>query len=378
LLLAVAVGLIVYVSLYPFRVDAGGPGMLQALGQLTWARASRSDMLNNLLLYVPLGFCLVLMIEPRFRRMAALALATLAGAALSLAMELTQASIAPRVPSLTDLTLNTAGTLVGALAGSTWHAFGARMTPDARPVNRSRTVAGGIVALWILMQLWPLIPDPSLGQLKRAVRPLATPSFDAGEITAYLIGWLVVAQALFHLARGHRAVDVLLITIAVVLVGRAFVIGGTWRVNELVALALLLPSLVLLNRLAEPRRCALLAAALAAWLAWTALGPAAGRLHRLGVDWPALPDFLARRPPPLPQLAGKGFSYVGLAWLLAGAGLLPHVSAMLTVLFAALVCLLAIGAPGAATGWADIVIATVAGLIVISWMPRIAPAVRRR
>src|SRR5512134_2003381 len=185
LLLAVAVALILYVSLYPFRLDTGGPTALQALGLLTWARASRTDMLNNVLLYVPLGFCVALIVEPRWGRVAALAVATLAGAVLSLTMELVQASIAPRVPSLTDLTLNTAGTAVGALAGSAWHAFGTRMTPNRPPVNRSRAVAAGIVLLWILMRLWPLTPDASLRQLKSAVRPLMSPSFDAAEIAAY-------------------------------------------------------------------------------------------------------------------------------------------------------------------------------------------------
>ena len=54
-LLAVVVGLILYVSLYPFRFAADGPGVLEALRAMTWARAGRGDVLNNVLLYLPLG-----------------------------------------------------------------------------------------------------------------------------------------------------------------------------------------------------------------------------------------------------------------------------------------------------------------------------------
>ena len=370
LLLAVAVLLILYVSLYPFRFETGGPSMLAALELLTWARASRGDMLNNVLLYAPLGFCLALIVEPRLGRIAALAAAVILGAVLSLAMELLQASIAPRVPSLTDLTLNIGGALAGAFAGSTWHAFGARMAPQGAPVNRSRAVAAAIVTLWIVMQLWPLLPDASLGQLKRAVRPLFTPQIQVAETAAYLIGWLVVAQAVLHLVRRQRALDVLLIIIAAVLVGRTFVAGSYLSADLLAALLLLLPSLVLINRFGERTRSAVLAAGLAAWLVWPALASLIGNLRGFAFDWPAFPDFLTRRPPPLPQLAGKAFSYLSLGWLLAGAGLLPHVAAGLTVLVAVLLCALSLGIPGTAPGWADVAVAIVTAIIITRWMPR--------
>ena len=244
--------------------------MLAAVELLTWARASRGDMLNNVLLYMPLGFCVALIVEPRFGRAAAMGAALIAGAALSLSMELLQASIAPRVPSLTDLTLNAVGALAGTLGGSAWHAFGSRIAPQGAPVSRARAVAVLIVALWLVMRLWPLLPDASLGQLKRAVRPLFTPHIRLAETAAYLIGWLIVAEAVFHLVRRQRAVDVLLVIIAVVLVGRTFVAGSMLTVDLIAALVLLLPSLVLISRLGERPRAALLAALLVAWLAWPA------------------------------------------------------------------------------------------------------------
>jgi VanZ family protein len=133
LLLSVFVGLIAYVSLFPFRFDPQGPTMLEALRHLEWARASRGEMFNNVLLYLPFGFCCALAVEPRFGRRAGIVVAVVCGAALSLTMELLQASIAMRVTSLKDLTLNTAGAALGAVCGSAWHLLDARMAPGRIP-----------------------------------------------------------------------------------------------------------------------------------------------------------------------------------------------------------------------------------------------------
>lgn len=369
-LLVVAVGLILYVSLYPFRFTADGPGVLETLRAMTWARAGRGDMLNNVLLYLPLGFCLVLALEPRFGRGAALLAAIVAGALLSLAMEVAQASIAIRVPSLRDLALNVAGAAAGAVAGSAWHALGARMAPRAGPRGRAGAVAIALLVLWVIARLWPLLPDPSLGQVKRAVRPLLSPQLAWSELAAFLVGWLVVAQAVMHLSRRERGVDALLVVIAVVLVGRVFVGGSVLELAEIVALAMLLPALVLLSRVEERTRQALVAALLAAWLAAVAVAPVLAGTAELALKAPSLGEFLGRAAPAPPELAGKAFAYLGLAWLLAGAGLYPHVAGGFTVLLLLVLGMLQSGAAAPAYGWADLALAAVAGVVVARWTPR--------
>lgn len=370
LLLAIVVAMIVYASLYPFRFEADWPSIGGALRRLDWARASRGDMFNNVLLYLPLGFCIALIVEPRFGRLAAIATSLAGGALLSLAMEVTQVSIAVRVPSLTDLSLNAAGALAGAVCGSAWHSLGARMTPHSNPQGRSATVALAILVLWLLARLWPLVPDLSLGQLKRAAQPLFSPRLTLPELAAYFVGWLVVAQAVFHLVRRQRSVDAFLVVIAVVLVGRTLTRGNALEAAELAALALLLPVLVLISRVEDRGRAALLVAALGSWLAAIALLPALGGTTPAGIEIPASAGFLGQTPPPAPQLAGKGFSYLALAWLLTGAGLFPHVAAGITVLLVLLLCLLQLGVEGGVYTWIDLVIAVVAGVMVTRWMPR--------
>jgi VanZ family protein len=377
LLLAAVVALILYVSLYPFRFHAEAPAILETLRQLDWARAGRSDMFNNVLLYVPLGFCMALVVEPRFGRLWGIVVGAASGALLSLTVEVAQASITQRVPSLTDLSLNVTGALIGAIGGSIWHALDARMTPRSNPIGRSGAVALTVLVLWLIARLWPLWPDASLRQIKRAVRPLFTPDVSWTELAAFFVGWLVVAQAVFHLARRQRSVDAFLLVIAVVLVGRTFTAGNTLVFAELAAIAILLPVLVLLSRVEDRGRSALLAAALGTWLAAVALLPAMRGAPEVSLEMPAITEFLSRNPPPPAQLAGKGFSYVALAWLLTGTGLMPHVAAGVTVLLVLLLCLLQVGAVAPSYGWIDLVIAVIAGLMVARWMPRgLAPGRR--
>jgi VanZ family protein len=367
LLLAIFVALILYVSLYPFQFGTDGPTAMEVLRDLSWARASRGDMLNNVLLYVPLGFCIALTVEPRFGRLTGIATGLVGGALLSITMEIMQGSIATRVPSLTDLSLNAAGSLAGAIGGSAWHALGVRMTPHANPAGRSGAIALVVLVLWLIARLWPFVPDASLRQLKRAVRPLFTPEIGWTDLAAFFVGWLVVAQAVFHLARRQRSVDVFLIVIAAVLVGRTFTAGNTLEFAELAAIALLLPVLVLISRVEDRGRSALLAAALGTWLASVALLPALAGARDVAVELPALGEFLGRNAPPPAELAGRAFSYVALTWLLAGTGLFPHVAAGITVLLVVLLGLMQAGAATPVYGWIDVVIAIIAGILVTRW-----------
>jgi glycopeptide antibiotics resistance protein len=378
LLLVVIVALILYISLFPFEFAADRPSWSAALLSMSWARASRSDMFNNVLLYAPLGFCLALVLEPRFGRNAALLLATLGGAAMSLTMELLQASIELRVPSLTDLTLNSAGALAGAFAGSAWHAFGTRITPQGAPVSRSRTVAVIIVALWVLSRLWPLLPEPGLRQVKEAVRPLLDPQLSLTELAGFFVAWLVVAQALVHLARRHRAVDALLIVVATVLVGRAIVEHGTLVFAELVAIGLVVPALVPLSRIEDRTRCLWLAVMLVTWLAWIVIARILAADVPFDVSADALERFLTDSPPSPAQLFGKAFSYVAFGWLTVGAGLLPHVAAGVTILFVLGLCALQLAAPPGIYGWMDAVLAVVAGVMIARWMPAMPARARAR
>jgi len=370
LLLAVFTGLIVYVSLYPFRFVPDGPTLLEALHSIGWARAGRGDMFNNLLLYVPFGFCVALLVEPRWGRFTGIVVGTLLGASLSLGLELLQASVVPRVSSLRDLSLNSTGSLLGTVLGTVFHALGSRISPQGTPRSRSAFVAMSILVLWLIERLWPLLPDPGLRQLKRAVRPLLTPHIDWMSLAGFFVGWLVVTQVVFSLVRRQRAMDVLLIVIATALVGRTFVAGSTLDVAEIAAIALLLPLLVPFSRLDDGTRSMIVAVLLGVWLAWASVRLAFDGSVAPAGGVPELREMLLRNVPPPPLLANKSFSYLSLGWLLTAAGIVPHVAAGMTVLFVLLLTMLQLGASAPAYGWVDLLIACLAGWVVARWMPR--------
>jgi VanZ family protein len=375
LLLAASIALILYASLYPFRLAPDGPSLLEALRRITWVRASRGDMLNNLVLYLPLGFALSAWLAPRLGRLGCLLLAIVAGFLLSLSLELLQASILLRVSSLRDLALNTAGSALGALAGWAWLLLGARMVPGSATAVRMRGLALAVIVLWLLARLWPLWPDVGLRQLKLAVRPLLDAHLDLGEVAAFLLGWLIVAQAVFHLVKRTRSVEALLLVIVVALVGRALMTGNQVEPAEITALMLMLPVLALASGIDERARCGLLALALAGYLAWQALGPAL--LGNLAYGSPSrlLPRvFEAGTHSPEVALL-RGFQVLALGWLCAAAGIPARWTAALLAAFVAGLCLFQVPRIELGFRWVDGAIALLVALL-LSRSP--APAARPR
>jgi VanZ family protein len=255
------VALIAYGSLYPFnfKPDAIKGGFFAALGELSWARAGRGDRISNVLLYLPLGFCLFLWLNTRWRRVAALILATLIGAACSLAIEVAQVYVSARVPSLTDLSLNALGTAIGAMGGMAWRIGALWMHLPHRAERPTRdSTAGFLIALWVLWRFAPFVPHFDLAKLKSALRPLFDPQLNVALIFAYLTCWIVVSQALASIVSRARSLEALLVLIAIVLAGRLLVADQAFIPSELVALVLLLPVLVVTDRMTPGPRRALL------------------------------------------------------------------------------------------------------------------------
>src|SRR4030095_16175044 len=211
-LLLVVLALIVYGSLYPFnfKADAIQGGLLEALHQLSWMRAGRGDRISNVLLYLPLGFCLFLWLEDRWpRRTSTLDLpsgfclflwletrwhrapsmiaATALGTLLSLSIEIAQVYISARVSSLTDVTLNAVGTLLGVTAGLAWGGLTRVMHflgRAERPLRDPGAVL--LLGLWLAWRFAPFMPQFDLVKLKAALRPLFSPQFDPVIVFSFL------------------------------------------------------------------------------------------------------------------------------------------------------------------------------------------------
>jgi VanZ family protein len=156
--------LIVYGSLYPFT---GWHGPLDsALDFLTapWSRyITRSDVLTNILVYLPFGALVARAQRHWLTPAAAFALALLAGLLLSFSMESLQAFLPGRVSSRLDWLLNGLGTALGALLSALvqgrWAPLRGLMLLRHRWFLPGHTADLGlaVLGLWALAQLIPLL-----------------------------------------------------------------------------------------------------------------------------------------------------------------------------------------------------------------------------
>lgn len=170
------VALIIYASLYPFsgwRDQGLGPFAFLASPwpkYWTWF-----DVWSNALGYAPLGFLLALSFlrrgSSRFvpsTRTAAVAVAALSAAVLSLAMEALQSYLPERVASNVDFALNAAGALLGALAAAALERAGAIARWSRFRVRWFVDDARGalvLLALWPFALLFPAAVPLGLGQV---------------------------------------------------------------------------------------------------------------------------------------------------------------------------------------------------------------------
>jgi VanZ family protein len=182
---------IVYASLQPF-----GEWLAPLPGTPFWAlapwsaRATRFDIVANILAYVPLGFFVALV--PRRAAPASRAVVALAtGMALSAAMETLQWFLPARNASTTDLFANASGAFAGGLAGAFFahsRLHGAVRRARARVVlpGTAGDVGLALLAVWLVAQTNPAIAPFAL-TFEPAPIPLPGPGAADGDTAAVLI-----------------------------------------------------------------------------------------------------------------------------------------------------------------------------------------------
>jgi len=114
---------VVYASLLPFDLSwsAFQPANGFGLGAIGWRDTSREDIATNLLVYVPIGFTLLVFLAGKRPVGWTHALTTVIfGAVVSVVAEGLQTGTASRVASWTDVILNAAGTALGVMIGVGW------------------------------------------------------------------------------------------------------------------------------------------------------------------------------------------------------------------------------------------------------------------
>jgi VanZ family protein len=160
--LLVYVFLVAYASLYPFEgwrsVGLSPFTYLSA----PWPRyVTAFDVAANFFGYLPYGLLCVLALLPRVAGAAAIGVAALTGAALSLALEAAQSTLPARIPSNLDVLANLGGALTGALLAA-WLAPWLLGSGSPQRFRQSAFAPGvgadiglTLLGLWLFAQLNP-------------------------------------------------------------------------------------------------------------------------------------------------------------------------------------------------------------------------------
>jgi VanZ family protein len=186
--LALCVGLIVVGSLYPFAGWQGlGRWSLDFLAAPLPRYITRHDLTTNLLVYVPLGYVLLLLLATPRRRGVAIVLAALLSALLSGSLESLQQMLPGRIASNLDVYINTLGGLIGGLLAlhhgrwlRAWRAFLRWRATWFKPHGRA-TPGLWLLLLWAFTQ-FALLPMPGIGWLDLHLRPIDSPPDSLAEL----------------------------------------------------------------------------------------------------------------------------------------------------------------------------------------------------
>lgn len=203
-------GLLLYASLMPYDFTEN-PGWRWIWYTEFWnhwpfipqTRISGSDLVSNLVLYIPLG--LLLATRGRFTRLSSLAvfsLATLSCLSLSLGVETLQGMTRSRFPSGTDWLLNTLSGMFGAFIGTRWGKSGWEQLYAwlhrrwrEHPLDILTLVVAGLL---IADALSPFLPTILLSQVWRNLK---NSHFDLFEgLARHPWHWWLATRVLVYLA----------------------------------------------------------------------------------------------------------------------------------------------------------------------------------
>ncbi len=240
------VALIVYASLYPFsdwRDQGISPwSFLAAPLPRYW---TGFDLAINALGYLPLGFLIALAVlraHPGTPALAAVLRATLAGTAVSFAMETLQSYLPARIPSNVDLALNAVGALGGALLAAALERVGAvALWSRLRGSWLVEDARGALVllVLWPAALLFPAAVPFGLGQVfERVESGLAafledTPFLDWLPVRQFELEPLVPAVELLCVMLGALVPCLLAFAVSRSVARRAVLLAATLAVGVL-------------------------------------------------------------------------------------------------------------------------------------------------
>jgi VanZ family protein len=254
--------LVVYGSLFPLTGwQTPDASLLSWIRPLQDGRIIFTDLVLNILVYMPLGLLLVAGLAPKLRPLSALLIAVIAGTALSFTMETLQQFLPGRVSSVHDLGTNMVGTLLGGLMAAIlspqnpvgrwlWQWRHDRFRPDT--LGNLMLLA---LALWALSQLSPLAPSLDIGNLRQGLAPISRvlldgEALDLRQMSSYFTTVTALGLLTLLAARPRTPVSGLfLVFVLVVLLLKIPVVSRQISLEALTGFALATIAILSLSRL---------------------------------------------------------------------------------------------------------------------------------
>ena len=191
-ILLLFVGFIVYGSLFPFDFTwtPREASVLEALSHIDSHTPRWGDIISNVILFIPYGFLGMAVATGQRSIWPRASVFLLAGAGLAFGLQGAQVYLPTRVPSLVDALCNVLGIFLGALLclplrALTW--------PSLPTFSRIDHIALGLMAVWVLDNLWPMIPAFDFQTLRDGLKPLIMqPPISLFKIAMTAISWMLI------------------------------------------------------------------------------------------------------------------------------------------------------------------------------------------
>ena len=159
---------VVYGSLFPFKGWHWNPSKAELFWSFDslWPRyLTRNDVINNILVYIPLGFLLTTLLIRHTTIVRASLFAPLIAFAISMTLEIAQLMVPGRIASLLDVMLNSIGGILGVISAHMIHQQ-TRLGHNFSQLRLNFFYAGrvadvglAILFFWALSELVPLYPS---------------------------------------------------------------------------------------------------------------------------------------------------------------------------------------------------------------------------
>ena len=321
-LLAFTVLFIIYASLYPFDFDPARFASVDRedlLRSLSWRRPPRTDLIANLLFYLPFGALLTFLTQQRWGVLRRSASVFIAGAALSMLVECAQFATRTRDPSITDVVLNATSAWLGSVFVLSAHGLGLRpRLPELRG-HRPDPVALLLVVAWFAFHAAPFMPSARFVWMFRNPSLTFVNEWSSAAFAGFLTGYLLLGAALRSLLRPQSFWPVLAVALIASLLTRVVFRGQQLQLAECAALLAALPVIWQITSDHERRASWRVLMWITPAYAFFALAPfdfSAAQPH-----WSFMPQPIHRNAAGEPGLIELAFLYVGAAWVLREARL---------------------------------------------------------